>query len=101
MSYDVVRLITYAWRRDARESRAIADTRVRVGRYALARMHETRGGKMAWRDVAVLSLERVPSWHRTVYIDRSRWAEQVAAVAAEEAPRPSRIGVLMGWDGEP
>jgi len=97
MSYDVARLITYAWTRDAREQRAIADTRVGVGRVALARLHAVRGGKTTWRDVALLSLAEVARWDRTVYIDRARWQEQVERVAAEEAPQPSRLGVLMGW----
>lgn len=95
----VGRLVDYHLMSDRALARAIADSRVGVDRTRLVSLHADRGGSLSWEDVARLSLE---PRRNTVWLDRSRYAEQVERVVVEAAlpEQRSQIGMLMGWGGE-
>lgn len=88
-----------AWAYQHRLERAIASHRLGVSELDL--IVATRGAyRPTWEVLARMSIEPRRRGVDVVYLDRSRLAEQLERFVAETTPAPSRIGLLMGWDGD-
>ena len=91
--------VQHALSEDRRYERALKSARIGVSERAL--LDATRGAsRPTWEDLARMSLVRPRRGSHVVHIDRRDYAAQVERFVEANAPRPSAIGPLMGWDGE-
>lgn len=91
--------VAWEWTQQRRYERAVASSRIGVPERAL--IIATRGAtRPTWEALARMSLVRPSRGEFPVWLDRRDYVAQVGRFVEANAPRPSAIGALMGWDGE-